>query len=42
MKPRFEPRDEEFDTLLSKAKEVEDRIAKGLHNLNIKQQRALK
>tara|TARA_R100000234_G_C4988189_1_gene174282 strand:+ start:257 stop:697 length:441 start_codon:yes stop_codon:yes gene_type:complete len=28
MKPRFEPRDEEFDTLLSKAKEVEDRIAK--------------
>ena len=28
MKPRFEPRDEEFDTMLSKAKEVEDRIAK--------------
>ncbi len=28
MKPRFEPRDEDFDTLLHKAKEVEDRIAK--------------
>lgn len=28
MKPRFEPRDEEFDVLLKRAKEIEDRIAK--------------
>jgi len=28
MKPRFEPRDEEFDVLLKRAREVEDRIAK--------------